>query len=1129
VAQIGTSTITGRVTDSTGAVVPGVTISVVQKTTNFTFNAVTNNEGIYRVISLNPGVYQVTFEAQGFKKFVREDVELRTSDTLAVDAALQVGSISESVEVTGAPPLLETQTSATGTVMSGNVLYDMPLYQRYINSTLNLTPGITTSGFAYGGGLGNYRIAGQRASTTGIFEDGVVGNDQLSGTGTVKPIQNSVAEVKVITSVPPAEYGHTAGGVINVVKKSGTNELHGMASFYGRTRRMQHRRFFDLNKTSAPTATRPNGLPVFFMQPDANVGGPVYIPKVYDGRNKTFFFFGYQRLHEKKVAQFTETVPTPEMLSGNFNFPGVNANPIFNPATTRRNADGTWVRDPFPGNIIPQSQFDPVARAILGYDPWVRPNQPGGFNTTGPTSNYLADEFANVFFDDYNLRMDHQFSPSFKLYGSYTSNHQSGYGRPRITRLGLLDFDHGQGNWNPFANWNTSAGYTWVVSPTVVNDSRVGYYRRKNFSEVASYNEDWAGKLGIPNVSPALFPAFGVYTLNGANQSQQVNETISFRNDTTWIRGTHAYKFGYEVLRFRLNNAIIARPVSFDFNNVTSGLQPTGATRPNTGNEFAGFLTGYVSQTQVQLDLASWLPRSSIHSFYLQDDWKVLPTLTMNLGLRYSNESPFNTKYGQMSNFDPAVTDPLTGRLGAIVHPTSGLYARDNNNFNPRVGLAWNPKQRWVFRGGFGLYTIDIKFPSGRMQFDEYTAIANQQAAPGDPTPIYRVSQGPQPFQFNVLANGTSPFIGTNYGSRGAQFIDPNLRNPYSMTWNAGVQYEVKRDYLLEVTYQGSAGVALVENWQANLFPIDFGVGNPALQAQVQAASQNYRPWTHFGNVPFRSNYGHSTFHSGTVKLEKRYSDGFFFNTFYTYAKVIDSKDGDNDGGGVAPLQNRGLEKARAGYDRTHRWVSTVDYELPAGKGKRWANSGWKSWLLGGYTVSWIQTVESGNPVTFGFGGSPYNYYGTGFGGGRPDVISPPVLRDNWRDFGGNRFNSNLINPIYSLSHFALPGGCPQVVPAGFDRTQCNYRIGNAGRNIGQGMPLIWSQVSAQKNFKIGERFGTQLRWDFQNALKTYNFNPAGTTVNFLNPATFAKVTGDPTTASLGGQPLMNLTLMVSW
>jgi len=1127
--QIGTSTITGRVSDSTGAVVPGVNVSVVQTTTNFTFNSLTNAEGLFRVLSLNPGSYRVTFEAQGFKKFVRDNVELRTGDTLAVDAVLQVGNVSESIEVSGSGALLETETSATGTVMSGSVLYDMPLYQRYINSTLNLVPGMSSGGFAYGGSLGSYHLAGLRSGAIGIFEDGVNGNDQQAGTETIKPIQNAVAEVKVISTVPPAEYGHSAGGVISVVKRSGTNELHGMGSFYGRTRMMQHRRYFDQARLSSPTPTRPNGVPNFFMQPDANISGPVFIPKLYDGRNKTFFFFAYQRLHEKKVAQFTETTPTPEMLAGNFNFPGVNSNPIFDPATTRRNADGTWSRTPFAGNIIPVNRFDPVAAKILSYRPWVTPNRPGGFNTTGPTSNYLADEFARVFFDDWNLRMDHQFSSAFKLYGSYTSNHQSGFQRPRITVPGAEVFDHGQGNYAPFAQWNTSTGYTWVASPSIVNDSRVGYYRRKNSTSVASYGQNWAGTLGIPNVSPDLMPAFGVYTLTGANQSQAVNETLSFRNDTTYIRGRHAMKFGYEVLRFRLNNAIFARPVSFAFDGVTAGLQPNGANVPNTGNTFAGFLTGYVRQAQVQTELSSWLPRSSIHSFYIQDDWKITPTLTANIGLRYSNESPFTTKYGAMSNFDPTVADPLTGRLGAIVHPTGGLNRRDNNNFNPRVGLAWHPKEKWVFRGGIGMYTVDLKFPAARIQYDEYTAIATQQALPGDPTPIFRVSQGPTPFTFNTQPNNTALFVGTNYSSRGASRWDPNLRNAYTLTYNANVQYELIRNYLIEVSYQGSAGVGLVENWETNTFPIDFGLGNPALRSQVLAASQNFRPFTQFGNIPMRSNYGHSTFHSGTVKLEKRFSDGFFFNTFYTWAKAIDSQDNDNSGGGIAPIQNRGLEKARAGYDRAHRFVGTVDYELPAGKGKRWANTGWKNWVFGGYSIAWIQTFETGNPVNFSFSGSPYNYFPGFAGAQRPDVVSTPVLRDNWRDFGGDRFNSNNINAIYSLDHFRYPGGCPIPIPAGFDRTQCDFRTGNAGRNIGQGMPLIWSQVSAQKNFLFGERWRAQLRWDFQNALKTFNFNPATSSVNFLNPATFGKVTGDPTTASLGGQPLMNLTLMISF
>ena len=302
-------------------------ITVVQLSTNFTSSGATNNDGIYRILSLQPGQYRVTLEGSGFKK-ANETVELRTGDTLAVDVALQVGSLSESVEVTGASALLETETSATGSVVTGQVLYDLPLYQRFVNSTLNLVPGMTTGGYAYGGSLGSYHLAGQRAGAIGIFEDGVNGNDQGAGTETTKPILNSVAEVKVITTVPPAEYGHSAGGVISAVKKSGTNELHGMGSFYGRTRSMQHRLFFDRLKTSQATATRPNGVPVFFMMPDANLSGPVMLPKVYDGRNKTFFFFGFQRLHEKKVAQVDASVPSLGMRQGDFTLGGVALNLI---------------------------------------------------------------------------------------------------------------------------------------------------------------------------------------------------------------------------------------------------------------------------------------------------------------------------------------------------------------------------------------------------------------------------------------------------------------------------------------------------------------------------------------------------------------------------------------------------------------------------------------------------------------------------------------------------------------------------------------------------------------------------------------------------------------------------------
>ena len=1143
--QIGTSTITGRVTDSTGAVVPNVSVTIVQKSTNFTSTSVTNGEGIFRVPSLQPGEYRVTFESTGFKKFVRDDIDLRTGDTLAVDSVMQVGQVSESIEVSGGAQLLETETSATGAKLTGDVLYDLPLYQRYVNSTLNLVPAMSSGGYAYGGDLGSYHLAGQRSGAIGIFEDGVNGNDQQGGTGTIKPLQNAIAEVQVISTVPPAEYGHSAGGVISVVKKSGTNQLHGMGSWYGRTRSMQHRLFFDKFKTSQGTATRPNGVPVFFMQPDANISGPVVIPKLYDGRNKTFFFFGYQRLHEKKVAQVFATTPTEAMKQGDFNFPGVaSSNIIYDPATTRQLPDGTWVRDPFPGNRIPLNRFDPVARRVLGFDPWVPANQTGTYNSLGPVDNLLADEFAKTFFDDYSLRIDHQVSTAFKIYGSYTQNNQTGFGRPINIREATPAFDSFQGNYAPFTQLNSSLGYTWVASPTVVNDSRVGYYRRRNDTVVPSFNEGWPGMLGIPNLDQSLMPAFGVssagrdspqslYGIAGATPGKLVNETISFRNDTTWIRGSHAFKFGYEILKFRLNSANFARPAQFLFDGVTAGLQPNGATIPNTGNTFAGFLTGYVRQGLFTQELSSWLPRSSINSFYVQDDWKVTPTLTANIGLRYSNESPFNTKNGLMSNFDPTAIDPVTGLPGAIVHPTNGLNARDNNNFNPRLGLAWHPFEKWVFRGGVGFYTIDVKFPMQRGQYDEYVATSNQEAPPGNPTPVYQISSGPNPIRFNVRPDQSSPFLGSNFGSRSVEWWDQNLRNPYVVNFNSSIQYEFRKDYVLELSYQGSSGVGLLERWQYNTFPVDFFAGNPAQQNAVFAAPQNFRPFPQLGDVRLRSNFGHSTFHSGTVKVEKRMSQGLFFSSFYTFAKAINSQDSDNDGSGVAPITNRSLEKARAGYDRTHRFINVARYELPLGPGKRWAQSGLKKWLFGGYELSWIQTIESGNPLTFSFDGSPYNYFPTFAGNRRPDVITTPEIREEWRDLGGDRFNSQNINSVYTggnngLDNFALPGGCPQNA-TGVDRTQCNFRVGNAGRNITTGLPLLWSQVSAQKNFTFKERYNVQLRWDFQNALKTYNFNPPTTTVDFRNPRTFGKVSSDPRTASVGGQPLMNLTLMIQF
>ncbi|MCC6859216.1 MAG: TonB-dependent receptor [Bryobacterales bacterium] len=1112
-AQIGTSTITGRIIDATGAVVPGAQISVVNTATNFTFTAQTNEQGIFRVQSLQPGPYRVTVQAQGFKTVVRENIDLRTGDTLALDSTLEVGAVAEQIEVTGKPPLLETETSATGTAVEGVTLYKLPIYQRWTKSTFQLVPGMTQGGYAWGGNLGGYHVAGQRASSIGYFEDGVNAQDQESGTQNIMSLQNSLEEVKVLTTALPAEYGHSAGGIMSVVKKTGTNSFHGTASTFGRTRSMTHRRFFDRCKTSqSDQGCVPQDS--WFMLPDGSGGGPVVLPGLYDGRNKTFWFVGYQKLIEKKVNQFYATTPSLEMKQGDFTMGGIG-NPIYDPASTRRLPDGTWTRDIIPGGIIPRSRFDPVAQKILSLDPWNAPNVSGTFLRTGPNNNLLYDEKSRTFYEDYNGRLDHQFSPNFKIYGSYTYNHRNGIGRPSIIRL--RDFDGDNGNETPWTAQNYSVGKTWVINPTTINDARVGYFRARNDKRVPSFGQDWPNQLGIPNVPQDLMPRFNVYGLTVSGPNRKIGETLSFRNDLTKIVGTHAFKMGYELLRFRINSSSLTYPSgNYQFSGTTAGLQATGNAIPNTGNDFAGFLLGYVGQASFETELTSWLPRSSIHSFYFQDDWKFSPTLTLNLGLRYSNESPFDTKYGLMTNWDPNATDDVVaGAKGAFIHTKQALNQRDNNNFQPRLGLAWHPLQKWVFRGGFAVNTVDVKFPSSRGQFEEYTAQANLQAPPGDPTPVFRISSGPPSIPYLIRPDGSAPYRGTNYGSRSANIWDPVLRNPYVLNWNASLQYEMTSNYLVELAYQGSAGVGLVERWQYNTFPVDFAKNDPVLQSKVFAAAQNYRPYPHFGDVLFRSNFGHSTYHSGTIKLEKRYSQGVTFITFYTFSKAITSQDDDNAGSGVAPIQNRSLEKARAGYDRNHRYSGHITYELPVGKGRRFMNRGGVlDYILGGYEIAWVQSLESGNPLNFSFSNSPYNYYPTFAGSRRPNLNGTPKIRDNWRDVGPDRFTTNNANAVIDISPFSYPAA---------------FTPGNAGRNITTGLPLAWSTASIKKNFQFRERFNFQVRLDYNNILKTFNFDAPTNTVDLQNPRAFGKISSDQRTANWGGMPIMNLQVSLTW
>ncbi len=1108
-----TATLSGTVTDPTGAVVVGAQVQVTNVATGISAATQTNSEGMYRVPFLRPGTYRVTITAPGFKRFQRDHITLSVGATVPVNAALEIGTLTDIVEVSAAVPLLETETSSTGTLVKGDYFYRMPLYQRHVRSILYLTPGINVAGFGWGGSLSGFQISGNSSDRIGLFEDGMYGV-QPTGGNTTDTIQNTIEEIKVLTTALPAEYGHAAGGAIVVVKKTGTNEFHGLLSTLARTSPMQHRRFFQLETFKQVNST------LLFMQPDANLSGPVFLPKLYDGRNRTFFLFAWQKLIEKQSQQRIYTVPTPEELNGDFSYAGsgVAPYPIYDPRTTRLTG-GLWYRDPFPGNIIPKSSWDPAARNILAQNIWVQPNRRGTATPTGYVDNFMAMPYKKVFWNNYSLRMDHQFTPGLRMFYNYSFNNRW----ERLPDLSILNPAFDATLRATKNGWTTTGlGLTHTVSPTLISESRLTYFRYKADTPSPAYGKDWARQFGIPNVEAGSMPQItGVPYV--ANPAVDVQEHFNFRQDVSKLYGRHAFKTGYDLLRIRRNNYTITNNAGVFTLAGTNGIYTNGAAIPNTGgNDLTRLLTGAVSSAAFTVNLLSSLPRNWIHGLYFQDDWKLLPSLTLNLGLRWQVQSVMNNKYGQQSSFDPDAPDNVVaGARGVITHPKV-LHNKDWNNFQPRLGLAWQPRGKLVVRAGFALAAVDERLPVPPTE--EYGSITARIDTPsGDYRPRFQLSAGPSlPLPWpQIRPDGTIPFLGTNYGSRTASWVDPHRKSPYVMNWNLNLQYNFSGNYLLELTYIGNRGVSGFESMQINHVPYDWAwsirQANPAEFSKMEGNPQAYRPFPNFGTINFLTNGANSVYHAGTVKLEKRYSRGISFLTYYTYSKALDSSSSNR-------LIPRNLDRGRSSFDRTHQYTGSMNYELPFGRGRRWLNRGglWDA-IFGGFDMVFIYRIAGGAPLTFGYGGSPYRYMPASlvaYRTGRPDSTGQRAhLRDGWADLGGDRWTrANQNKMIVSMDYFRYPAP---------------YAFGNVGRNTMDRQRFIDHEFSASKEWKIRERLRIQFRYDFQNPFKWYNLGPPDTSVNFTNPGIFGTIlpsTGNEgTTASGGGQPLQNITLAIRW
>ncbi len=875
-----TATVVGTVTDPAAALVPGAKVTLTNTETGFVSNGVTNAEGSYYIPFLAVGSYQLTVEAAGFKTYVQRGIELSAAEVPRIDVKLEVGSTNESVQVTGAAPMLETETSQVSQTVAASMIEQIPVMQNKPQRMLYYMAGLQIRG-------ADASVVGQSSAALGYTLDGISGKtsvrDAIGDTNTnMQPTLDALAEAKVYTTGAPAELGHASGGIMALTFKSGTNELHGSLEDRWTNQTLTHRGYLEQGKRSEQ---------LLYHQAQATISGPVVLPKLYDGRNKTFFLFAVGRHHVKINEPQTGTVPDLNMLNGDFSFPQAASGgyPIYDPASMIQSG-GTWTATPFAGKQVPKSRFDPVIVNFLATKPWAEPDNPSGttYSRTGPSSNWLGTNIYRSYRTRFDTKIDHQISTNNKFFvrNSWNRHRQTGRLNAYVNNRLLDSTNNGLGRPNPVDQQNWAIADYHTFSPTMMNEVRLGFGRRVSTIDPPTVGAGWAQKLGIPNVGPQNFPMFqsGSSTLYGIGPGafqRTINEDITFQNNVTKLFSRHTVKFGYEVIRTRENDVDQVLPSgSYSFQTGGTALPYT----PNTGNIFASFVLGSVSSATYTQQIWNRLPRWWSHAGYIQTDWKARRNLTVNLGLRYSLETPFRDKWDHQSQFDPSVIDPLTGKMGAITHPTGALYKADKNNFQPRVGVAWNFRTDMVFRGSFGVLTQDLMPSAG---FEDYTATAVVQQVPGDPRPAFYLSQGPPNRNFVLNSDGTSQFLGTNYSSRGATYIDPNVRLPYIMNWSGGVQTQMGPTWLTEFVYQGSSGVHLGSNGNINQLANSYYTSTDlTLLNAVYAATQNYKPYTQFGTISYVTSAGHNTYHGLTARAEKRFGpDGLTLNLHYTWSK----------------------------------------------------------------------------------------------------------------------------------------------------------------------------------------------------------------------------------------------------
>ncbi len=1058
------SQITGRVTDTSGAVVVTAQVIVLQKDTGTRITVTSNQDGYYTVTRLDPGRFELEINHPGFKPVLRSGIVLQVDEVARVDVTLQPGSVSERIVIEGAAPLVESETSDVGQVINNKSIVEMPLNGRSVWDLAKLAGGMVyVSAGGDAGEVPAVSIAGSRSYSQAYELDG--GSVQKSGLARAQaelsPMVDAVAEFKIITNNYAAEYGRSAGGVFTAVTRSGTNQFHGNLFEFFRNEVMDARNFFALTRG-----------PLRYNQFGGTLGGPIR-------KNKTHFFSALEKTSATRTSTVLLTVPTPAQRRGDFSTL-VNiqnrAIPLYNPfSDTSGNVlnPNTANRLPFPNNIIPASLLDPVGVKLISYypDPNVAGNIAGANNRNVNASSQRSQYHGT-------MKVDHIFGVKDRVFARYVAQNNdtpqaSVYPEPAASGLGPVTRN--------IANLAQTYMASWVrtVTPTLLNDLKWSGTNQHRSIQHASIGGDWPAKLGLTGVGDEAFPrvAPAGYSVLGALQvfREQTNPYWQIQESVSHFRGNHTMKAGFEYRHNRTTDEFDTSPSG----NFTVPIVGTGIPgNANTGNGAASLLIGYVSQAAL-IKSRDFRFHNYSMGMYFQDDWKVTPRLTLNLGIRYDVENGRIADDNMQSAFDMNKINPVAKVPGVITFAgVNGVpvtnYDTDKNNIAPRFGFAWRAfgNDRTVIRGGAGVF-----FSNPNDQG------FNQDSVLGFATNVLLVGANSDASSALFLKKGftgntppTAADRNDGFGVNGpAEFFQRDRAVPYSMQFNLGIQQSMK-SVLFSTQYLGNISHKLTAN------PLSLNQ-IPASRVRDAGTQQSRRPFPQFTDVTLEwPNLGSSTYHALLLKAEKRYHNGLQFLANYTFSKFIDNVDpivdfGGTPGVGYSDFYNRGLDKAISPNDIKHLLSFNAIYDLPWGPHRRWLQSGLVSKFLGGWQLSSLGVVRGG-PV---YGVSTQTNTCNCFSAGpqRPDLLRDPALQSSERD----------INRWFDLTAFAQPGP---------------YLFGTAARSVGRAPGATTIDFGMNKNFQIAERYRVQFRSEFFNMFNHANFGIPGTT---MNTSTFGTIT----------------------